>query len=194
MTKLVRSNRRAGRGALLIVASMLAISGFIRLGSGTGLAVARQVEAFTSQAPQPNECGPSPDIAMLLAALQEREAKVEITETAQLQTQQTLDLAREEIGVQLAALKAAEGDLKATITLADSAAESDLARLTSVYESMKPKDAVSLFGAMAPEFAAGFLGRMRADSAAAILTGLEPETAYLISVILAGRNANAPTE
>ena len=57
---------------------------------------------------------------------------------------------------------------------------------------MKPKDAAALFEEMSPEFAAGFLGLMRADAAALIMTGLEPTTAYSISVILAGRNANVP--
>ena len=45
--------------------------------------------------------------------------------------------------------------------------------------------------AMKPEFAAGFVGRMRPDAAADIMAGLKPEFAYSISVILAGRNANA---
>jgi flagellar motility protein MotE (MotC chaperone) len=47
---------------------------------------------------------------------------------------------------------------------------------------------------MSPEFAAGFLGRMAPEAAAAILSGMSAEAAYGISVIVAGRNANAPTE
>jgi flagellar motility protein MotE (MotC chaperone) len=74
------------------------------------------------------------------------------------------------------------------------AAEDDLSRLTSVYENMKPKEATEVFARMAPEFAAGFLGRMRPDAAALILSGLDPDKAYSISVLLAGRNANAPVE
>ena len=54
--------------------------------------------------------------------------------------------------------------------------------------------AAALFQLMEPSFAAGFLGRMRADAAAAILAGLEPDLAYSISVVLAGRNANVPRE
>ena len=75
---------------------------------------------------------------------------------------------------------------------ADTAAEGDLARLTAVYENMKPKDAAALFEEMDPDFAAGFLGRMRADSAAGIMAGLSPPVAYSVSVLLAGRNANVP--
>jgi flagellar motility protein MotE (MotC chaperone) len=47
---------------------------------------------------------------------------------------------------------------------------------------------------MDPKFAAGFLGRMRADSAAAIMAGMAPDAAYLVSVILAGRNADVPDQ
>jgi flagellar motility protein MotE (MotC chaperone) len=56
---------------------------------------------------------------------------------------------------------------------------------------MKPKDASLLFERMSPDFAAGFLGRMRPDAAAAIMSGLPPELGYSISVLLAGRNADA---
>ncbi|KIN65935.1 hypothetical protein Z945_982 [Sulfitobacter noctilucae] len=89
-------------------------------------------------------------------------------------------------------LEEAEANLRRTLSLTDGAAEDDLARLTAVYENMKPKDAAALFATMEPDFAAGFLGRMRPDYAAAVMTGLPPDVAYSISVILAGRNANAP--
>jgi flagellar motility protein MotE (MotC chaperone) len=35
---------------------------------------------------------------------------------------------------------------------------------------------------------------MRPEAAAAVMTDLEPEAAYTISAVLAGRNALAPTE
>jgi flagellar motility protein MotE (MotC chaperone) len=59
---------------------------------------------------------------------------------------------------------------------------------------MKPADAAALFQAMAPEFAAGFLGRMQPASAAAVISGMPTDQAYSISVLIAGRNALAPTE
>ena len=55
-----------------------------------------------------------------------------------------------------------------------------------------PADAAALFQTMAPEFAAGFLGRMRAEAAAAVISGMTPESAYSISVLIAGRNALVP--
>jgi flagellar motility protein MotE (MotC chaperone) len=47
---------------------------------------------------------------------------------------------------------------------------------------------------MAPEFAAGFLGRMKPDAAAAILGGMTANKAYAVTILLASRNAGAPTE
>ena len=91
-------------------------------------------------------------------------------------------------------MQAVEAKLSATLSVADGAAEKDLARLTAVYEAMKPKDASALFETMAPEFAAGFLGRMRPEAAALVMTGLSPKAAYGISVLLAGRNALVPKE
>jgi flagellar motility protein MotE (MotC chaperone) len=128
----------------------------------------------------------------LLLALRAREAAVEQRETDLDIRTKALDVAGVEIERRLNALEAAEKRLESTLTVAQSASEDDLARLTSVYENMKPKDASALFEAMEPEFAAGFIARMRPDTAAKVMSGLNPQAAYSISVILAGRNANAP--
>jgi len=47
---------------------------------------------------------------------------------------------------------------------------------------------------MEPAFAAGFLARMNADAASALFSNLSPEKAYALSVLMAGRNANAARE
>jgi len=131
-------------------------------------------------------------MSKLLVALQAREAQIKDREAKLNIRSKALAVADEEITKRLAVLEQAEVDLRATLALADDAAENDLARLTSVYENMKPKDAAALFETMEPDFAAGFLGRMRPDAAASVMAGLTPEAAYSISVILASRNANAP--
>ena len=107
---------------------------------------------------------------------------------------EALRSAEQQIEDKLAALQQAEAALSATIARADTAAETDLAQLTTVYENMKPKEAADLFAQMPPRFAAGFLGMMRPDAAALIMTELDPEIAYSFSVVLAGRNANVPTD
>ncbi len=188
--------RRGSRNGLLALAAMLALSGLLRLGTGTGSALASASEVPDHEtAPQDTaSCTTADDIAVVLAALDEREARVTKRETELEARMQALAVAEVQIQRNMTALQEAETRLSSTMAHASTAAEEDLDRLTTVYENMKPKQAAPVFAAMAPEFAAGFLGRMRPDVAAAILAGLEPEAAYAISALLAGRNADAPTE
>ncbi len=184
--------RKAGRGALFIVAMLFATSGALRLGSGVGVALARAEEPpDTAAAVAPAACVPP---AALAEALSLREDRLTLREAALNDRQAALALADQAITERLAKLEAMEAKLRETLALADGAAEADIERLTAVYQAMKPKDAAALFEAMSPEFAAGFLGRMAPESAAAILSGMSAEAAYGVSVIVAGRNAGAPTE
>jgi flagellar motility protein MotE (MotC chaperone) len=185
-------NRKAGRGTLFIVAMLFATSGALRLGSGVGTALA-QAEAAPDMAAtmSPATCEQP---AALAEALSLREGRLVVREAALNDRQAALQLADEAITERLAALEAMEARLRETLALADGAAEADIERLTAVYQAMKPKDAAALFETMSPEFAAGFLGRMVPEAAAAILSGMSADAAYGISVIVAGRNAGAPTE
>ena len=180
---------RSGRGALVILALFLAASGALRLGDGVGRALA-EVAAATPAQDQPAAC-PAPPEA-LAAALSAREAKVAADEMALADRRAALELADVALTRRLDELKTAEDDLRQVLAIADGAAEKDLARLTAVYEAMKPADAAALFDKMAPEFAAGFLARMQPGAAAAVLSGMAPDKAYAISALIAGRNARAP--
>ena len=197
-----KRSRKAGRGVLFLIAGFFLASGLLRLGSGTGSAIAREMQAIShsevkreeAEPVAPAACETGEGIGELFTALKKREARVAAQEEALAERLQILAAAEEGAKRNLAALSAAEQQLKATMALADSAAEDDLSRLTTVYENMKAKDAAKLFEEMDPQFSAGFLGRMRPDAAAAIFAGLSPAKAYSISVILAGRNAEVPTE
>jgi flagellar motility protein MotE (MotC chaperone) len=189
-----RRKRRSARGVLWVIVLCLATSGVIRLGVGSGQAIASELAALTRAAPDAADCPGDDGITEVLALLQEREGRLAERESAMAARLQALAVAEEQITRNMTALKEAETSLTATMALASSAAEDDLTQLTAVYENMKPKEAAQVFAAMDPKFAAGFLGRMRTDAAAAIMAGLEPDTAYAISVLLAGRNAAAPTE
>ncbi|NBZ87317.1 hypothetical protein GV832_06950 [Rhodobacteraceae bacterium CYK-10] len=177
---------RSGRSVLLILALILAAGGALRLGVGVGGAMANNAR----ESDLPLNCPVPP--AALAAALSAREAQVQAKEDKLAQRMSALTLADQAITKRMEELQAAEEELKKTIAIADGASEKDLTQLTAVYEAMKPADAADLFQTMAPEFAAGFLGRMQPASAAAILTGMDPAKAYEVSVLLAGRNANAP--
>lgn len=186
--------RRAGRGALVILALMFAASAALRLGGslGTALAESSRAEADVPLVEAPAECPPPP--AALAASLSEREGRLAAQEAAIADREAALALADEAVARRLAELQAAEQELRKTLALADGAAEEDVTRLVTVYETMKPKEAARLFDAMEADFAAGFLGRMRADAAAAVLAGMQPDKAYAVSAILAGRNAAAPRD
>ncbi len=188
-------SRKAGRGILMILALFLASAGALRFGQGVGAAMALSNEEQVPDvvdAAVPAIC-PAPPLA-LAEALSAREVALVAQEISLADRLAALALADEAITLRLAELQTAEAELKATLQIADGAAEDDLARLTAVYEAMKPVDAAAVFEKMAPEFAAGFLGRMRAESAANVLAGMKPEMAYEISVLIAGRNALAPKE
>lgn len=198
MARSKKRQRIATRGSVLLIASLFLASAALRISLGANAAWAENDLArellmpAAQQAADTQDGGTRAEMTDLLTALQMREAAVAERE-AQLQVRaKSLEVAHKEIERRIEALEAAEQRLSATLALADTAAEDDLARLTAVYENMKPKEAAALFQAMEPEFAAGFLARMRPDSAASIMAGLEPQNAYSISAILAGRNAGAP--
>jgi flagellar motility protein MotE (MotC chaperone) len=183
--------RRAGSGALVILALFFASSGAIRMGSDLGVALAEIADQPDGNLPaDPANCSAPP--TALAQALKTRSTEISARETALQDRQAALDLAEEAITKRMDELAAAEEDLKKTLSIADGAAEKDLTTLTAVYEAMKPADAIKVFAAMAPEFAAGFLSRMQPATAAAILAGMTPDQAYSISVLIAGRNALAP--
>lgn len=192
-----RSPRRPRRGTLVIIAGLLVGSALVRLGSGAGAALALTDGAAPTQttaAAAANECRGEADMAIVLTALQDREATLDQREAQARLRMQALAAANAEIQKKLEALQAAEARLRDTIALAETASENDIGRLVAVYEAMKPKDAAALFDTMEPAFSAGFIGRMRPEIAAPILAGMRAEAAYSVSAILAGRNAGVPRE
>ncbi len=196
--------RKSSRiGTLFVLAVLLSGSALLRLGFEAGPAIAKEFLPNTvAESEKPERMDPfnraqsvdDPDLHAMLKAFQEREARLAAKEVEIADRMRALEIADQAVQQQLAALVKAEEQLRATLTLADGASENDLAKLTVVYEQMKPKESAALFEEMDPDFAAGFLARMKPDSAAAILAGLEPNTAYTISVVMAGKNANVPRE
>ncbi|MEM9581658.1 MAG: hypothetical protein AAGA08_00930 [Pseudomonadota bacterium] len=185
--------QRSSSGALFCIVGVLVLSGILRVG-GVGLAVANESSEFSAAAETelPETPEMTPDIKALLEMIKTRTAELNAKEAELQERTYALNAARELIDQNLARLEEAEKRLEATIVNVDGASEGDLDRLTAVYESMKPKVAAGLFEQMEPEFAAGFLGRMAPQAAAGIMSGLSTDAGYAISVVLAGRNANAP--
>ncbi|WP_170561974.1 MotE family protein [Ruegeria atlantica] len=187
-----RADNRPKGGVLAVIAMLMISSAAIRIGFEAGPALAKGSDS--SPMPTGTSQTNQPGARELLTELLRREDALKKREAALADKEKALDIADQAIETRLAALQEAEESLRQTLAFAEKAAETDLTRLTDVYQSMKPKDATALFETMDPGFAAGFLSRMPPDSAAGILAGLSPEAAYTISVIMAGRNAAAPQE
>ncbi|MCK0141752.1 hypothetical protein [Aliiroseovarius sp. F20344] len=185
------------RSILVLLAVTLVASGVLRLGPVTAAfaedlsellsGTSADTSSTTSQPAQP-------DVAVVLAALQEREALLEEREQKLSQRLTALSIAEVRVTEKLQELTKAEEVLASTMAMAKTAAADDLDRLTTLYENMKPKQAIPLFAAMEPDFAAGFIAKMKPAAAAQIMAGLDPQSSYAISVVLAGRNASAPTK
>jgi flagellar motility protein MotE (MotC chaperone) len=197
MTLLNARNRRARVGALMLISILLFGSALLRIGVQAGPAISREVQQI-AESGGPTENGAMPefseidDLQPILAAFQEREKKITAQESKILDRMKALSIAESALDRKLAELIRAETKLRATLALANGAAEGDLDQLTDVYEKMKPKNAAILFEQMDPKFAAGFLARMRTEAAANILADLTPQAAYSISLIFAGRNMDVP--
>ena len=181
-------------GALLSIVSVLVLSGLLRFG-GVGIAVASEADAVAApQMADSHDCPMTENTKELLDAIQARTKQLDDKELKLAEQSYALDAAKVLIDQNLERLAQADERLQATMSQVDGASVEDIDRLTSVYESMKPKVASALFEQMSPEFAAGFLGRMNPTAAAGIMSGLSSEAGYAISVVLAGRNANVPTQ
>ncbi|MEM8824128.1 MAG: hypothetical protein AAGF30_11000 [Pseudomonadota bacterium] len=139
-------------------------------------------------------CPPSDEVEALLTQIAERDGALTAREQELALREQDIAIARQEALAAIDRLEETEERLADRMAASAGAAADDVARLVSVYEGMKPKDAAALFESMEPPFAAGFLSRMRPDAAAAIFSNLSPDVAYALSVVMAGRNANAATE
>jgi flagellar motility protein MotE (MotC chaperone) len=190
--------RRRGRGSVALIALLLFGSSGLRVGLSAQSAMAKTSESSSkeqsasSETISAKELSTDEEVSTLLSTLLQREKTVKEMELKLDLRAKSLDVAQQEVERRITALEAMENKLRSTLAKADSAAENDIARLTTVYENMKSPDAAALFEAMEPAFAAGFLGRMRPDAAAGIMAGLSPQAAYTISVLLAGRNAKVP--
>lgn len=195
--KIKKPSRRLKGGVLFVISLLMLASATLRMGVQAGPALTRELAGRSEETPQQAaHTGPGNptkgELQQLLDMLQAREKSLNVRQIEIEDRAKALEIADAAVEQKIAALIQAEERLSATLALADSASEDDLARLTRVYEQMKPKEAAALFEEMDPEFAAGFLARMRPDAAAGLMAKLSPTAAYSISVILAGRNASVP--
>ncbi|XAT62438.1 hypothetical protein GN278_17680 [Rhodobacteraceae bacterium Araon29] len=187
------------RSPLFVIAGFLLVSAALRVGLYTGEAIAANPDINTNDDPETQilssaNCQTDNSIEEMILAIQEKSQSLRQKEASIASQKLALTLSHQAVDQKLTELKQAEDNLLQAIAISQTAAKSDIENLTSVYASMKPKQASRLFEEMDSEFASGFLGLMPPESAAEIMAGLSPQKAYAISILLAGRNANAPTD
>lgn len=190
--------RRVSAGALIV--GCFVASGVVRLADPAG-PVAQAATALAgdvSKAPLDRtaaaQCTEDGDVAALLTAVHERESQLRQRALEIADRERALESAEARMREERERLEVTRKRLEKTLSIADDAAEADIQRLVSVYESMDPKKSSKIFETMDIGFAAGFLARMRQDVAAEVLGGMPAERAYAISATIAGRNANAPKD
>lgn len=186
-----------GFGPIHLVIACLVASAVLRLGSD-GMALAETGHAAQMEMPDlPTEvaqCEALEDVDQLIRIVKERETQLDEKSVEITNRQLILENLEDRIKAQIVELETANQNLAETLAIADGAAETDLNRLTTVYEAMKPQNAARVFENMDLTFAAGFLSRMDPQSAAMVMSELPAELAYSVSVVMAGQNARAPTE
>lgn len=184
--------RETGMGfVLLLLTTLFFVAGLSRLSLGVVAAIAAE-----DQPPMPVQTSAeaTADASALFEALRAREARLVEQEAALEARAEALRTTEANLRAQLAELEAAEQKLAATLALTETAAETDLTRLTTVFEHMKPPQAATLFSTMDTEFAAGFIARLDPQFAGEVMAELDPVLAYGISAVLAGRHARTPRD
>jgi len=190
MTRKSKQQKR-GLGIVLMLLTLLFFgAGLSRLSMGV-------VQALAADGPPPEHTATTSETdeaGTLFQALRAREARLQKQEQALASRAKDLATAEARLRAQITELQAAEQRLKDTLALTEGAAETDLARLTTVFEHMKPPQAAALFATMDTEFAAGFIARLNPQFAGQVMAELDPTLAYGISAVLAGRHARTPRE
>ena len=177
---------------LAVIAMLLICSAGLRVLGGASMALAAddQDHIPASMSPLSETESQNLELDALLSSFRSREEALEKEEVRVLERSSQLKELETTIALKLEELDVAEAKLRELLAFANSASEDDVARLTAVYENMKPKNAATVFEEMDPAFAAGFLARMRPDAAATVMASLKPKTAYAVSVVLAGRHSD----
>ncbi len=103
------------------------------------------------------------------------------------QREALLAVAEQRVDEKVAELEAVRGQIETLLRQVDEEGEAQLLGLVSIYESMRPADAATIFNGLDLEVLISVLERMRGTKSAAILAGMNPERARLVTTELARR-------
>ncbi len=125
----------------------------------------------------------------MLLSVNEKLAYFEKREEEFLAKQAAFKSMQKRMQQQMEAIKKAKAELDFGVRDRTKLAEQDIVHLTTMYQTMKPKQAAAIFNEMDVNFAAGFLRKMKSNQAGLILSNMEAKKAYQISLIIASKRA-----
>ena len=103
------------------------------------------------------------------------------------QREALLAVAEQRVDEKVAELELVRSQIETLLGQVDEEGEAQLLGLVSIYESMRPADAATIFDGLDLEVLISVLERMRGQKSAAILAGMNPERARLVTTELARR-------
>lgn len=133
------------------------------------------------------QAGLSPAELRILQSLGARRGQLDKREQ-DLSTQLALMAAAEQkLDAKIKALNGLKGEIQSLVVQADQQQESEVDRLVSVYEKMKPKAAAPIMAAMDDKVRLPVAGRMKEQALALILAQMPPAEAKALTEKLAAR-------
>jgi flagellar motility protein MotE (MotC chaperone) len=121
----------------------------------------------------------------LLRAIGERSRQLDAWSSDLADRARMLEVIEARAAEQVRALEAQRRALQSTLAGVEQGAETEVARLVKIYETMNPKEAARIFEAMPVDVAAGFMRRMSEGKSALVMGRLEAERAYAITLAMA---------
>ena len=125
----------------------------------------------------------------VLLAINEKMSALKAREIEMAQKESAFRAIETRLDKQMARINAAKASLDASVKSQTALAQADIEHLTVMYQTMKPKQAATIFNEMDIKFAAGFLRNMKGSHAGLILSNMNAKKAYQISLNLASTNA-----
>lgn len=130
----------------------------------------------------------------VLKAINAKMDVLKLRETEMSEKETAFAAITERLKKEIALVEKAKNSLAKDAQTRTELAQNDIVHLTTMYSTMKPKQAAQIFNKMNSRFAAGFLREMKGQRAGLILAAMDPKKAYEISLVLASRNAKYRTK
>lgn len=134
---------------------------------------------------------PSTTEQKLLLDLRKRSAELDARKAALDERERLLDAAEKRLAAKVVELKALDQKLIAASAGRERARNGNWEALVKLYESMRPRDAATIFNGLAMPVLLEVVHRMSERKAAAILAAMQPEKARALTTELAGLPATA---